>query len=177
MSLRGRCSSARSNSQIRKGLLRRKEQERFPERHSHLMPNQPLFAGLVIDEAGSPAESAFIGSEPCYVVNDGGFRRHIPAGQVDRAVLAQMAEMMKGSEDILSEQTAKMLGQEDPFSKALIEQQLKNIDQQFDALMQSGIPEDMRAYLGMMGFKVVINYHGEIVRVEQPGAASDEDGE
>lgn len=141
------------------------------------MPNQPLFTGLVIDEAGNPAESAFIGSEPCYVVNDGGFRRHIPAGQVDRAVLAQMAEMMKGSEDILSEQTAKMLGQEDPFSKAIIEQQLKNIDQQFDALMQSGIPEDMRAYLGMMGFKVVINYHGEIVRVEQPGAPSDEDGE
>jgi len=53
----------------------------------------------------------------------------------------------------------------------MIEQQLKNIDKQFAALMQTGIPEDMRAYLGMMGFKVVINYHGEIVRVEQPGAS------
>ena len=143
------------------------------------MPNTPLFAGLVIDEAGRPAESAFIGSEPCYVVNDDGFKRHIPAEQVDRAVLAQMADMMKGSEDILSEQTAKMLGQEDPFSKAIIEQQLKNIDKQFDALMQTGIPEDMRAYLGMMGFKVVINYHDEIVRVEQPGIAGggESDGE
>ncbi|MBK7319298.1 hypothetical protein [Candidatus Villigracilis affinis] len=135
------------------------------------MPNQPLFAGLVIDEDGHPAESSFIGSEPCYVVDDAGFRRHIPAEQIDRAVLAQMAEMMKGSEDILSEQTAKMLGQEDPFSKAIIEQQLKNIDKQFDTLMQTGIPEDMRAYLGMMGFKVIINYHGELVRVEQPGSA------
>jgi hypothetical protein len=85
-----------------------------------------------------------------------------------------MAEMMKGSEDLLSEQTAKMLGQEDPFSKAMIEQQLKNIDKQFDAIMQTGLPEDMRAYLGMMGFKVVINYHGDVVRVEQPGAAGDE---
>lgn len=142
------------------------------------MPNTPLFAGLVIDEEGRPAESAFIGSEPCYVVNDDGFKRHIPAEQVDRAVLSQMADMMKGSEDLISEQTAKMLGQEDPFSKAIIEQQLKNIDKQFDALMQTGIPEDMRAYLGMMGFKVVINYHGEIVRVEQPGAAGGEgDGE
>ena len=84
-----------------------------------------------------------------------------------------MAEMMKGSEDLLSEQAAKMMGQDDPFSKAIIEQQLKNIDKQFDALMQTGIPEDMRAYLGMMGFKVVINYHGEIVRVEQPGASGD----
>ncbi|HMU94764.1 MAG TPA: hypothetical protein PKE35_18575 [Anaerolineales bacterium] len=137
------------------------------------MPNQPLFAGLVVDEDGHPAESSFIGSEPCYVVNDAGFRRHVPAEQIDRAVLAQMAEMMKGSEDILSEQTAKMLGQEDPFSKAIIEQQLKNIDKQFDTLMQAGIPEDMRTYLGMMGFKVVINYHGELVRVEQPGSAGD----
>ncbi|MBI5962954.1 MAG: hypothetical protein HY863_05725 [Chloroflexi bacterium] len=139
------------------------------------MPNQPLFAGLVIDESGRLAESAFIGNEPCYVVDDSGFRRHIPAEQVDRAVLAQMAEMMKGSEEFLSEQTAKMLGQEDPFSKAIIEQQLKNIDKQFDALMQNGIPEDMRAYLGMMGFKVVINYHGEVLRVEQPGRTGDGD--
>lgn len=134
------------------------------------MPRQPLFAGLVIDESGRPAETAMIGDDPCYVVDDAGFRRHIPAEQIDRAVLAQMAEMMKGSEDVLSEQTAKMLGQDDPFSKAMIEQQLKHIDKQFDVLMQTGIPEDMRAYLGMMGFKVIINYHGEIIRVEQPGA-------
>ena len=132
---------------------------------------QPLFAGLIVDEDGNPVQTASIGSEPAYVIDDAGFKRHIPAEQVDRAVLNQMAEMMKGSEDILSEQTAKMLGQEDPFSKAIIEQQLKNIDKQFDTLMQTGIPEDMRAYLGMMGFKVVINYHGELVRVEQPGSA------
>ncbi|MFN8427937.1 MAG: hypothetical protein U0X87_16975 [Anaerolineales bacterium] len=84
-------------------------------------------------------------------------------------MLSQMAEMMKGSEDFISEQTAKMLGQEDVFTKAAIEQQLKNIDKQFDQLMQAGIPEDMRAYLGMMGFRIVINVHGEVVRVEQPG--------
>jgi hypothetical protein len=141
------------------------------------MPKQPLFAGLVIDELGRAAESSYIGSEPCYVVDDAGFRRHIPAEQIDRAVLAQMADMMKGSEDLLSEQAAKMMGQDDPFSKAIIEQQLKNIDKQFDALMQTGIPEDMRAYLGMMGFKVIINYHGEIVRVEQPGASGNEEGD
>jgi len=81
---------------------------------------------------------------------------------------------MKGSEDLISEQTAKMLGQEDVFTKAAIEQQLKNIDKQFEQLMQAGIPEDMRAYLGMVGFKIVINVHGEVLKVEQPGAASDE---
>jgi len=89
-------------------------------------------------------------------------------------VLSQIAHLMKGSEDLISEQTAKMLGQEDVFTKAAIEQQLKNIDKQFDQLIQVGIPEDMRAYLGMVGFKIVINVHGEVIKVEQPGAASDE---
>lgn len=141
------------------------------------MARQPLFAGLVIDEFGNVAESALIGDEPCYVVNDAGFRRHIPAEQVDRQVLGQIAKSMKGSEEYLSEQTAKMLGQEDVFSKAMIEQQLKNIDKQLDQLMQVGIPEDMRAYLGMTGFKIVINMHGEVIRLEQPGIASDDGDE
>ncbi|MEW6403185.1 MAG: hypothetical protein AB1649_15420 [Chloroflexota bacterium] len=138
------------------------------------MPRQPLFAGLVIDEAGRPAGTTLVGDEPCYVVDDAGFKRHIPAEQIDRAVLAHLQELMKGSEGLISEQTAKMLGQEDIFTKAMIEQQLKNMDKQFDALMQAGIPEDARAYLGMMGFKVIIDVHGEVLRVEQPGAISDE---
>jgi hypothetical protein len=141
------------------------------------MARQPLFAGLVIDEFGNVAESALIGDEPCYVVDDAGFRRHIPAEQVDRQVLGQIAELMKGSEEFLSEQTAKMLGQEDIFSKAMIEQQIKNIDKQFEQLMQTGIPEDMRAYLGMTGFRIIINVHGDVIRVEQPGIASDEGDE
>jgi hypothetical protein len=141
------------------------------------MPRQPLFAGLVLDEFGNPAETALVGDEPCYVVDDAGFRRHIPSEQVDRQVLGQIAELMKGSEDLISKETAKMLGQEDVFTTAAIEQQLKNIDKQFDQLMQAGIPEDMRAYLGMMGFKVVINVHGEVLSVDQPGTTSGGDGE
>jgi len=141
------------------------------------MTKQPLFAGLVLDEFGKPAESAMVGNEPCYVVDDAGFRRHIPSAQVDRQVLDQMAEMMKGSEDLLSEQAAKMLGQEDVFTVAAIQQQLKNMDKQFDQLLQVGLPEDMRAYLGMMGFKIIINVHGEVLKVEQPSAASDEGDE
>jgi hypothetical protein len=138
------------------------------------MTRKALFAGLVIDENGRAAETAYVGEEPCYVVDDAGFRRHIPAEQIDRAVLAQIAELMKGSEDLISAQAAKMLGQEDIFTKAMIEQQLRNVDKQFDAMMETGIPEDSRAYLGMLGFKVVINVHGEVVRVEQPGAAGGE---
>ena len=138
------------------------------------MPRQPLFTGLVFDESGRPAESTLVGDEPCYIVDDAGFRRHIPSEQVDRQVLGQIAEMMKGSEDLLSEQTAKMLGQEDVFTVAAIQQQLKNMDKQFDQLLQVGLPEDMRAYLGMMGFRIIIDVHGEVLKVEQPGTITGE---
>lgn len=141
------------------------------------MPRLPLFAGLVFDEFDCPAEISYVGDEPCYVVDDAGFRRHIPSEQVDRQVLQHMQSLIKGSEDLISEQAAKMLGQEDVFTVAAIEQRLKNMDKQFDVLLQQGLPEDARAYLGMMGFKVVINYHGEVLRVEQPGAVDDNGSE
>jgi hypothetical protein len=140
------------------------------------MPRQPLFAGLVVDENDRPAETAFVGDEPCYVVDDGGFRRHIPSEQVDRQVLERMRQQIQGNEDLLSEQAAKMLGTEDIFSRAMLERQLKNIDKQFDAILESGIPEEGRAFMGMAGFKVVINVHGEVLRLDQP-AATDEGGD
>ncbi len=139
------------------------------------MARQPLFAGLVVDENDRVLTTAVVGDESFYVVDDAGFKRHIPASQIDRQVLGHMQELMKGSEDLLSEQAAKMLGQDDIVSKAMIEQQLKNIDRQFEPLMEQGLPEEARAYLGMLGLKVIVNYHGEVVRVDQPGAAGPED--
>ncbi len=141
------------------------------------MPQQALFAGLIVDENGNPVETGNVGGEPMYVVNDYGFRRHIPSEQVDRQVLRMMAEQIKGHEDLLSDQTAKMLGQEDIFTKAIIQNQLKNIDQQLDQVLQTGIPEEGRAYMGMMGFKIIINLHGEVVGLEQPGMISGEEGD
>jgi hypothetical protein len=139
------------------------------------MPNQAVFAGLVFDEFDHPAEVVYVGGEPCYVVNDAGFHRHIPAEQVDRQVLENLAELISGHEDAVTEQTAKMLGQEDPFSVAMIQSQLKNINQQFDSLLKTGLPEELRAYLGMMGFRIRINMHGEVLEVAQPGMIADED--
>jgi hypothetical protein len=78
--------------------------------------------------------------------------------------------MIAGHEEVISEQAAKMLGQDDIFSMALIASQLKNIDKQFDNLIQRGIPEETRAYMGMMGFRIRINVHGEVLEIEQPGA-------
>jgi hypothetical protein len=43
--------------------------------------------------------------------------------------------------------------------------------------MNAGIPEEARAYLGMSGFKVIINVHGEIVRLDQPSATDGDGGD
>ena len=141
------------------------------------MASQPLFAGLRFDESDNPVEVASVGGESFYVVDDAGFRRHIPSEQVDRQVLESMRELIDGHEGILSEQTAKMLGQEDIFTRAMIESQRKNIDKQFDALFDAGIPEEGRAYMGMMGFRITINIHGDVTKVDQPGMISPEDEE
>jgi hypothetical protein len=139
------------------------------------MPRQPIFAGLVVDEADRPAGTAFVGDEPCYVVDDGGFKRHIPSEQVDRQVLEMMRKQISGNEGLLSEQAAKMLGTDDIFSKAMLENQLKNIEQQFDNLLSMGIPEESRAFMGMSGFKIVINVHGDVVRLDQPSQSEEGD--
>jgi len=139
------------------------------------MANQPLFQGLIFDENDQPVDVVNVGDEPCYVVNDAGFRRHIPSENVDRQILLTMGKLVEGHEDELANQTAKMLGQDDIFSKALIENQLKNLEQQFETVLKTGIPEDGRAYMGMMGFRVKINVHGDVLEVNQPGTIAPED--
>ena len=128
-----------------------------------------LFAGLIVDEFESPVDIAFIGDEAFYVVDDEGFLRHIDSEFVDRQVLDQLLAHIEGHEEVISEGTMKMIGQEDIFTKAMIESQLKNIDDQFDALLEQGLPEDAQTWLGMLGFRVVINLHGDVLQVDQPG--------
>jgi len=139
------------------------------------MTKKPVFTGLVFDEDNNLVETTYVGNEPCYVVDDEGFKRHIPAEHVDLQVLKAMQEMIKGHEDLLSEQAAKMLGQDDIFSRAMIESQLKQMDQQFEQLMETGIPEETRAYIGMTGFRIKINVHGDVIELDQPGLIDPED--
>jgi hypothetical protein len=133
------------------------------------MNQKPLFTGLVVDEKDRIVETSYVGNEPCYVVDDDGFRRHIPSEQVDRQVLEKMQELIKGQENLLSEQAAKLLGQDDPFTRAMIESQFKQMDKQFDRILKIGIPEETLAYMGMTGFRIRINVHGAVIDVQQPG--------
>jgi hypothetical protein len=132
-----------------------------------------LFTGLIVDEYDQAVDATSINSESFYVVDDDGFRRHIDSELVDRQVLQSFSEMIQGYEDLISQETMKMIGQEDIFTKAMIETSLRNLDQQFDEMIERGLPEEVRAWLGMMGFRVVINLHGEVVRVEHPSRSED----
>ena len=132
-----------------------------------------LFSGLVVDERDQPVDVTMVGAEPFYVVDDDGFRRHIESRVVDRQVLEQMRALIQGNEELISEGTMKMLGQEDIFTRAMIERSLRNVDEQFDALLAQGLPDEARAWLGMLGFRVVIDVHGKVLRIEQPTAPDD----
>ena len=141
------------------------------------MTTHAIFEKLVFDENDQPVGITQVGDEPCYVIDDQGFNRHIPSREVDLAVLRNMADLMQGHEDTLAGLAGKSLGTEDIFSLAMIVKQLKNIDTQFGRLLETGMPENVRAYLGMMGFKIFINIHGEVLDIIQPGISASDDDE
>ena len=134
-----------------------------------------LFSGLIFDEFDKLVETSFVGSEAMYVVDDQGFKRHIPSEQVDRQVLDHIGSLIKGHEDLLTDQAAKMLGADDIFSKARLEEQFKNIESQFDEILKMGIPEETLAYMGMTGFKIIIDLHGKVLEVIQPSMEAPDD--
>jgi len=138
------------------------------------MATKAVFEGLVFDELDQQLATAFVGSDICYVIDDEGFLRHIPAEKIDRQIADTMRMQVEENKDMIAEQTEKMIGDVDLFTYGMIQNQLENIDDQFDHLLDKGIPEDGRIYLGMLGFKVVVDYHGDVLRVIQPSAPVDE---
>lgn len=138
------------------------------------MALKALFEGLVVDTDDQPVGVAVIGGEAHYVVNDAGFKFHHPAEPIDREVLRLFGEQIHANRSAVTEGAMKMIGQEDLFTKAAIDASLNNLEANFNQLIANGLPEGARAYMGMLGFKVVINHHGEVVDIQQPGAPDDE---
>ena len=124
----------------------------------------PLFAGLIQDEEGQPVEAAMVGDEPHYVVDDAGFRRHVASEVVDRQVIEMLREQFMAHREIATEAMLQMLGKDDLFTKAMIDASIKNMDQ----VIEQGLPEGARAWLGMLGFRVVIDMHGQVIRLDMP---------
>jgi hypothetical protein len=132
---------------------------------------QAVFAGLVYNEVGEPVETTFVGTEPHYIILDGDFKRHVAAEIVDRQVIDWLQEQAEANKEIVSAQMMAMLGKDDLFTKAMVDSSLGHMDR----VMQQGVPEDARLMLGMLGFKIIVNTHGEVVNLEVPGQMPDEE--
>ena len=139
------------------------------------MARQAMFDGLVYDEVDNLLTTAVIGGEAQYVFDDDGFRRHIDADAVDRQVVAFFLNQLQENKELAVEQALKMLGSDDLLTKAAVDASLRNIN--MDQVMAQGVPAQARDMLGMLGFRVVVNVHGEVVRLEQPSAPEDESDE
>lgn len=126
---------------------------------------QAVFAGLVYDEEGKLVEATFIGQEPHYIIMDGDFKRHVAAEEVDHQVITWLQEQASANKEMVTTGMMSMLGKDDLFTKAMIDASL----QQMHKIMELGLPEDARMMLGMMGFKIIVNMHGEVVNLEMPG--------
>jgi len=131
-----------------------------------------LFEGLIYDESDRPVGVTTVGGLPCYVVDDNGFLLHVPSEPVDRQVLGMFRDQFLEHLEIATEAMLKMLGSDDLFTKAAID---ASVDQ-MDRALSTGLPEDARMTLGLLGFRVIINTHGELVRVDVPEQA-EPDGE
>jgi len=139
------------------------------------MARHALFAGLVVDENDRSVPVVRIGDEAFYVIDDAGFHRHVDSEYVDRQVLDHLRRNIEGHEEIISRGTMEILGQDDIFTKATIEASLRNLEAQFEQLIARGLPEEARAWLGMMGFRVTVDVHGDVLKVEEPQGADDGD--
>jgi hypothetical protein len=128
------------------------------------MARTAMFAGLVFDEAGQPATLTHVGENACYVVDDDDFHRHIDAAQVDRAVLRFLRDQVDDNREVAVKAMLEMMGQDDVFTKAAVESSINRME---DAVGQP-IPEDARQWLGMLGFRIVIDVQGNLVEVQMP---------
>ncbi len=124
-----------------------------------------LFEGLISTEADEPVGVTFLGDIPHYVIPDAGFMRHVESQVIDRHVLQILREQLEQHRDLAVEAALQMVGKDDLFTKAMIEASINNMDR----ILDQGIPEEMRAWLGITGFKVIVNFRGDVVRLEQPG--------
>jgi hypothetical protein len=125
-----------------------------------------FFEGLVVTEDGGPVEVSYIGTTAYYVIDDQGFRRHVEAREVDRPVLTQFMEQLQEHREEAVIAMLMQLGQDDLFTKAALESTVRNL--RVDQILDQGLPPQARQMLGMLGFRIVVNLHGEVVRVDMP---------
>ena len=145
---------------------------RYAKSWSNVMANRAMFEDLISDENGNPVMVAYVGGDAFYVVNDNGFRGHVDAGPVDWEVVNYLVTQLQDNKELAIEQALRMMGQDDLFAKAALDASLSHVN--IHEILNQGLPPQARDMLGLLGFRVVINYHGELIRLDQPVMPSDE---
>jgi len=138
-------------------------------------PSKAMFAGLVFDEADNPCTTALVGDEPCYVINDNGFLIHVPSEPIDRFILQTYFKQLGENKDEVVEQAAKFLKLDGLFDIAMLRSTLDHLDEHVDEILAAGMAEDQLMYLGMTGFKIIIDRHGDVLEIKYPSRAADDE--
>lgn len=134
------------------------------------MARAAVFSGLVVDEADNAVDVVHLGGDAYYVIDDAGFERHILSEVVDRQVLRVLEEQVLSHRELVVESMLDFLQKDDLFTKAAIEASVDQMDENVEQLLQTGLPEEARAWLGLMGFRVTIDVHGDVVDLHFPEA-------
>ncbi|MGC9359314.1 MAG: hypothetical protein ACP5G7_02935 [Anaerolineae bacterium] len=131
-----------------------------------------LFEGLVYNEQGVPAELRFVGGEPHYVVDDEGFERYVRAKCVDDAVLAELQDQVDAQQDELVDAMLRALGRDDVLTKAALGASLGDIA----ANLRKSAPWQWRPWLQMVGFRIIIDVHGQLVGLTYDASSEPREG-
>lgn len=136
------------------------------------MANRAFFDGMIYDEQDRLVQTGFVGSEAQYIVDDDGFMRHIDAEIVDKKILAVFIDQLQGNQDLAVDQAMNFLGKDDLFTKAALDSSINNVSA--EQILSQGMPEQARHMLAMMGLRITIDLHGDIVKIDAPSAPEDD---
>ncbi|NLG27567.1 MAG: hypothetical protein GX557_06625, partial [Chloroflexi bacterium] len=87
------------------------------------------------------------------------------------AVLAIVKEQVTSQKDDLVRGMLEMLGRDDLFTKAAIDASIRNMDKQ----IRESDRTQWGPWLQLLGFRVVVDVHGDIVEVIYPQKPAEDD--
>ncbi len=132
-----------------------------------------VFGGLVFNEAGEPANVIAIGGVDHYAIPDQGFQRHVEAYRIDDVVLAEMQRQLAEVRPQIVEMMLDMLGRRDVFTKAALDSSVEHLVEN----VRQADPTPWTTMLGLAGFRIVVDHHGEVVEVVMPSAPDEDEGD
>jgi hypothetical protein len=99
----------------------------------------------------------------------------VEASTIDSKVLASIKGQITANQDQVIRGVLEMMGKDDLFSKAAVESSIINMEQN----IRQSDPSQWLPWLRFMGFRVIVNVHGEVVELTYPTqtASDDDEGE